>query len=363
MGVLLFLSDLFMLYSTSPHEKFTMMAHSGKLMAYTLLHVIQMRVAASDAQARIAAEKELRIAATVFESQVGMMVTDAQHNILRVNQAFTEITGFEKEEVINKKPNVLRSGRHDSAFYAILLEEVERTGTWEGEIWNRRKNGEVFPEHITITAVSDKEGVITHYVAAFSDITLRKKNEDEMKNFAFYDALTQLPNRRLMTDRIEQALASSARYATNGAALFIDLDNFKTLNDQFGHDVGDLLLCEVAVRLSHAVRQNDTVSRLGGDEFVILLENLSVNRSEAIEQSQAIAEKILANLNKPYHLAGHTHFSSPSIGIALFTQPIQSTEELLKQADVAMYQAKKAGRNTLCFFSDEDQLSCVNHTS
>jgi len=359
MGVLLFLSDLFMLYSTSPHEKFTMMAHSGKLVAYMLLHVIQMRVAASDAQARIAAEKELRIAATVFESQVGMMVTDANRLILRVNHTFTQITGYTLEDVIGKTPSLLKSGRHDSLFYTNVWETVERTGTWEGEIWNRRKNGETFPEYITITAVKDEHGVITHYVANFNDITLRKAEEEEIKNLAFYDPLTQLPNRRLLTTRIDQALVSSTRYGNNGAILFIDLDNFKTLNDHFGHNMGDLLLGEVALRLNQSVHKEDTVARLGGDEFVVLLENLNIDVIEATEQSKIVAEKILTALNMPYQLAGSIHFSSPSIGIALFTKPIQSTDELLKQADIAMYQAKKAGRNTLCFFSPDEQHTYV----
>jgi len=361
MGVLLFLSDLFMLYSTSPHEKFTMMAHSGKLIAYMLLHVIQMRVAASDAQARIAAEKELRIAATVFESQVGMMVTDANRVIQRVNYTFTQITGYETQDVVGKSPRLLKSGHHDELFYTQVWESVANTGSWNGEIWNRRKNGEIYPEHITITAVSDENNVISHYVATFNDITLRKAAEEEMKNFAFYDPLTQLPNRRLITNRIEQALASSTRYRTNGAILFIDLDNFKTLNDTLGHDMGDLLLSEVAFRLNQSVRKDDTVARLGGDEFVVLLENLSTDSSEAIEQSKTVAEKILNNLNLPYQLAESIHFSSPSIGVALFTHPAQTTDELLKQADIAMYQAKKSGRNTLCFFNADEQHNSVCH--
>jgi diguanylate cyclase (GGDEF)-like protein len=236
-----------------------------------------------------------------------------------------------------------------------MWETLLRIGTWQGEIWDRRKNGEVYLKWLTITAVKDSNGTATHYVGTHIDITERKAAEEEIKSMAFYDPLTRLPNRRLLMDRLQQALVSSARRDRNGALLFIDLDNFKVLNDTLGHNVGDLLLQQVALRLVSCVREGDTVARLGGDEFVVMLEDLSEQPIEAAEQTEAIGEKILATLNQPYLLATHEHRSTPSIGISLFSSHDQSHEELLKQADIAMYQAKKAGRNTLRFFDPKMQ--------
>ncbi len=297
----------------------------------------------------------LRIAATAFESQEGMVITDANSVILRVNRAFTETTGYTAEEAVGQTPRLLSSGRHDTAFYAEMWESIKRTGGWQGEIWDRRKNGEVYPEWLTITAVKSDDGSVTHYVGTHTDITARKVAEDEIKHLAFYDSLTQLPNRRLLLDRLQQALASSARSGSNGALLFIDLDNFKTLNDTLGHEKGDLLLQQVAQRLATCVREGDTVARFGGDEFVVMLEDLSENPEEAATQTETVGEKILATLNQPYLLAGYENRSTPSIGLTLFNGHRNSIEELLKQADLAMYQSKTAGRNTLRFFDPEMQ--------
>jgi diguanylate cyclase (GGDEF)-like protein/PAS domain S-box-containing protein len=292
----------------------------------------------------------LRIAATAFEAQEGMVVTDAKNVILRVNRAFTEITGYSAEEVIGQVPRMLNSGRHDAAFYRTMWDSILGSGTWKGEIWNKRKSGEVYPEWLTITAVKDGEGAITNYVATLTDITGRKAAEDEIKNLAFYDTLTQLPNRRLLMDRLHQALASSERSRHRGALLFIDLDHFKTLNDTLGHDKGDLLLQQVAQRLSACVRASDTVARLGGDEFVVMLEELSESAEEAVLQTRTVAEKILATFSQPYLLAGHQYQSSGSIGIAPFCGHDQTATVLLKNADIAMYQAKAAGRNGVRLF-------------
>jgi diguanylate cyclase (GGDEF)-like protein/PAS domain S-box-containing protein len=302
-------------------------------------------------------ERDLHIAATAFESHEGMLITDAECNILRVNSAFSKITGYSPEEVIGKNPRMFSSGRQDQAFFKTMWDCINTDGTWEGEIWNRRKNGEVFPEHITIAAVKDDKGNVTNYVGALSDITLRKSAEAEIKSLAFYDPLTRLPNRRLLLDRLEQALASSARSGQEGALLFIDLDNFKTLNDTLGHDIGDLLLQQVAERLSACVREGDTVARLGGDEFVVMLEDLSKNALEAAAQTEAIGEKILAALNRPYQLAKHTYRNTPSIGATLFLDHMQAPDDIFKHADIAMYQAKKSGRNTLRFFDPQMQDS------
>ena len=313
------------------------------------------RLVADQEAERSQAEAELRIAAAAFESQEGMVITDADGVILRVNKAFAETTGYTAEEAVGQTPRLLKSGRHDQAFYAAMWERIKLTGSWQGEIWDKRKNGEIYPKWLTITAVKSDDGTITHYVGTDIDITARKLAEDEITHLAFYDPLTQLPNRRLLLDRLGQALASSARSGRNGALLYIDLDNFKTLNDTLGHDKGDLLLQQVAQRLATCVREGDTVSRLGGDEFVVMLEGLSGNAEEAATHSEIVGEKILATLNQPYRLAGFENRSTPSIGVTLFSGQMDSTEELLKQADLAMYQSKAAGRNTLRFFDPEMQ--------
>ncbi|MDO9233710.1 MAG: EAL domain-containing protein [Methylotenera sp.] len=300
-------------------------------------------------------ENELRIAAIAFESQEGMIVTDANNNILRVNLAFTAITGYTSEEAVGQTPRLLSSGRQDKAFYEAMWERLNQTGAWEGEIWNRRKSGEVYPEHLTITAVKEASGTVTNYVATLTDITMSKAASDEIKNLAFYDPLTRLPNRRLLLDRLQQALAASTRSEQRGALLFLDLDHFKTLNDTLGHDAGDLLLQQVANRLSNCVREGDTVARLGGDEFVVLLEDLSEQPIEAAAQTVVIAQKILASLNQPYQLGMHEHHSTPSIGATLFNDHEAGLEAILKQADIAMYQSKTEGRNTLRFYDPKMQ--------
>jgi diguanylate cyclase (GGDEF)-like protein/PAS domain S-box-containing protein len=310
-----------------------------------------------DITERKLAETELRIAATAFESQEGIMVTDANKIILRVNKAFTHITGYSTEEVIGKSPCILQSGRQSAKFYEDMWKRINTTGSWGGEIWNRRKNGEVYPEYLIITAVKSTDGIVTNYVATLVDITLSKQAADEIERLAFYDPLTSLPNRRLLLDRLNLALASSHRSARKGALLFIDLDNFKTLNDTLGHDMGDLLLQQVAERLAACVREGDTVARLGGDEFVVMLENLSEQTVEAATQTETIGEKVLAVLNQAYRLASHEYHSTPSIGATLFNGHEQATDELLKQADIAMYQAKTSGRNALRFFDPQMQAS------
>ncbi len=301
------------------------------------------------------AEAENRIAATAFESQEGMLIADANHVILRVNSAFTDITGYSAEEVIGQDTRILNSGRQSTSFYAAMWEKVNNEGAWKGEIWNRRKDGEIYPENLTITAVKNQDGVVTNYVASHTDITSRKESEKKIQHLAFYDPLTELPNRRLLLDRLHHALASSGRSGRQGALLFIDLDNFKDLNDTLGHHKGDMLLKQVAKRLTSCVREGDSVARLGGDEFVVVLEDLSTAPLDAAAQAETIGEKILANLSLPYQLATHEYHCTPSIGAVLFNDKHQAIEDLLKQADIAMYQAKKAGRNTLRFFDPQMQ--------
>jgi len=311
----------------------------------------------TDISDRKQAEQQLHIAATAFETQEGIMITDADNTILRVNRAFTEITGYAANEVIGQNPRILSSGRHDADFYAAMWKDIQRTGGWDGEIWNRRKNGDVYLEHLIITAVKSPSGTVTNYVATITDFTMSMEVADKIKNLAFYDPLTQLPNRLLLLDRLRQALASSARADRAGGLLFIDLDNFKNLNDTLGHDIGDLLLQQVAQRLTSCVREGDTVARLGGDEFVVMLENLSEQPIEAAAQTETIGEKILAALSQPYKLDKFAYRCTASIGVTLFNDHQQALDELMKQADIAMYQAKKAGRNTLCFFDPKMQTS------
>jgi diguanylate cyclase (GGDEF)-like protein/PAS domain S-box-containing protein len=331
----------------------TLIRVSGSLV--TVLLSLLVWLLASGRSRALNLAQELRIAAATFETQEGTMITDANTVILRVNNAFSEATGYSNEEAVGQSPRMLKSGRHDAAFYTVMWESIHRTGSWQGEIWDKRKNGEIYPKWLTITAIKSSSGQVTHYVGTQTDITERKAAEDQIKILAFYDSLTLLPNRRLLRDRLKQALSSSARSGRKGALLFIDLDNFKTLNDTLGHDIGDLLLKQVAQRLESCVREVDTVSRLGGDEFVVILENLSKLVLESATQTEMIGEKILASLGQPYQLAAHECRSTSSIGIALISGNQQGVDELLKQADIAMYQAKKAGRNTLRFFDPHMQ--------
>jgi diguanylate cyclase (GGDEF)-like protein/PAS domain S-box-containing protein len=316
--------------------------------------------AAQDITVRKRAYTEQRIAAIAFESQIGMMVTDAQQEILRVNQAFSQITGYSAQEAMGHKPHLLSSGHHDRAFYNSMWETIVREGAWQGEIWNRRKDGEVFPEWLTITSVKDNDGVTTHYVSTFTDISSLKNAQDQINTLAFYDPLTRLPNRRLLMDRLEQLLAAGTRHQRRSALLFVDLDNFKSINDTQGHYQGDLLLEQVAQRLSTCVREGDTVARLGGDEFVVMLENLSEDEMEAAKQAETVGNKILLSLNQIYQLGDHTHHSTPSIGVTLIGgDPHEGIAEPLKRADLAMYQAKAAGRNTLRFFDPQMQAQVM----
>ena len=308
-----------------------------------------------DISQRKRAESALRVAAIAFETEEGITITDADEVILNVNESFTTITGYRAEEVIGKTPAILKSGRHDAQFYQALWKTLCRDRFWQGEIWNRRKNGEEYPQWLSITAVTNEAGQITNYIGSFSDITQRKQSEQTIHHLAFYDPLTDLPNRRLLLDRLQQALAASRRNKRCGAVLLIDLDNFKTLNETLGHDIGDLLLQQVARRLGECIRDGDTVARPGGDEFVVMLEDLSGNLGEAASQAETVGEKILLALNQNYRLDGHDHHSTPSIGVTLFSDRQGTTEELLKRADLAMYQAKAAGRNTLRFFDPQMQ--------
>ena len=316
-----------------------------------------------DISARKRNEEDLRIAATAFETREGILITDLNHVILKVNRTFTQLTGYSMEEAVGRTPAMLKSGRHDEAFHADMWEVIHRDKYWQGEVWSRRKNGEIYPISLTTTAVTDADDRVTHYVSVFSDITLRRKSEEEIHRLAFYDPLTGLPNRSLLQDRLQQALNNSARRRKYGALLFIDLDNFKILNDTKGHNIGDLLLMEAARRLQGCVRDTDTVARLGGDEFVVMLEEMDEDGAKAAAASREIAEKLLVLMRQPFTLQEFEYHSSCSIGISLFLGNATSMDDLFKHADNAMYQAKTQGRNTICFFDPGMQAELVIRTA
>ena len=306
--------------------------------------------AARDITERKQAETELRIAATVFESQEGMLITDNKGDILRVNKSFTQITGYSESEIIGKNPRLLRSGKHDTAFYSKLWQQIDDTGAWQGEIWNRRKNGDVYPEWLTITAVkANNDDVVTHYVATLTDITERKLTEERIHQLAFYDALTQLPNRRLLYERLKHGIELSRRTGDSMAVLMLDLDKFKAVNDSFGHAAGDELLQSVGERIKACLREMDTVARLGGDEFVVLVTDVN-----QYETAARIAKTIIETLTQPFTLIDNKMATiGASIGIAMYPQHGDSIDALMDNADAALYYAKDSGRGCFAYFSDD----------
>lgn len=304
---------------------------------------------------RKVAEDAIRVAAVTFDTQDAIMITNTAGEILRVNQAFQDISGYSVEDVIGNNPRIFQSGRHDAGFYKAMWSSLITSGKWMGEIWDKRKNGEVYPKYLTITAVRNDHQKVTNYVAVFRDISILKRSEQEIHQLAFFDPLTRLPNRRLLLDRLHHAITNGVRTGRHGALLFLDLDHFKIINDTQGHSAGDQLLIEVANRLQRCVRDGDTVSRLGGDEFVVVLEGLSSAANEAATQTELIAEKIREELDKPYILNQIEFLSTASIGISLFQDHHENTEDMLQHADVAMYQAKASGRNAIRFFDPSMQ--------
>jgi diguanylate cyclase (GGDEF)-like protein/PAS domain S-box-containing protein len=303
--------------------------------------------------------EQQRIAATAFESLEGKTITNAQQVILKVNAAFTRITGYSAEEVVGQTPRVLSSGRQSPAFYEAMWRTLALDGFWQGEMWNRRKSGEVYPEWLVICAVKDEAGVATHYVATFSDISAHKTSEARIQNLSYYDPLTGLPNRALMMDRTAQAQTAITRNQSEGALLLIDLDHFKTLNETLGHETGDLLLQQVAQRLNTCVREGDTVARLGADEFMVLLEDLGKNTPEAATRARLVGEKIRKLFTEPYVLGEYSCHITPSIGLSLFSDGQPGIDELLKRTDLAMSQAKDSGGNTVRFFDPQMQAAVL----
>ena len=300
-------------------------------------------------------EQELKISATSFQTNEAIMVADENMNVVRVNNAFSRITGYSELEILGQKPDFLNSGKQDEQFYKKRWETLFTEEKWSGEIWNRRKNGEIFPAWETISLVKDEGSNVTHCISFFSDITDFKLAEKEIEKLAFYDALTELPNRRLLCDRLEHELNNARRYDRAGLLFFLDLDRFKNINDSLGHSVGDELLIQTAQRLQSLLRDTDTAVRLGGDEFVILVSSQDGIRTDLLEQSSVIAEKVLNIISSPYKIGKYELFITTSIGITLFTGLDETVEQLLKRADTAMYQAKEAGRNTFRFYQQSMQ--------
>ena len=307
------------------------------------------------------AERDLRVADAAIESQEAIVISDANNRILRINSSFTRMTGYSPEEAIGKTTNILKSGRHDETFYQNMWKALKENKFWQGEIWDRRKNGQIYLKWLTITAVSGPNGEVHNYIGTFTDLSEHKEAKEAIYRLAYYDPLTDLPNRRLLRDHMDIALRNSARSLHHGAVFMIDLDNFKFINDTRGHAIGDLLLIEVAKRLKSCVREGDTVARLGGDEFVIMLEILSKDANQAALQAEALSKKILDISSQPLLVAGEELHCTLSIGISLFTMPAASSEEMLKRADIAMYQAKSAGRNTMRFFDPEVHALLEKH--
>ncbi|MBC3869316.1 bifunctional diguanylate cyclase/phosphodiesterase [Undibacterium oligocarboniphilum] len=313
----------------------------------------------TDITDRKQADTELRIAACTFESQEGIFVTDPNWRILKVNQTFTRLTGYEATELTGCHPPILRNREQHEGFFQEIVDALHQHHFWHGELWSSRKNGDIYPQMITLTAIMDDNGEVSNYIGSFTDISQHKGYEAEIRNLAFYDSLTQLPNRRLLMDRLAHLISIHQRNSSHSAIFFIDLDNFKALNDTRGHDAGDLLLVETAKRLCECVRDSDTVARLGGDEFVVVLEELSDSKEEALQQAGKVAEKVRQVLSEPYQITDFEHHGSSSIGVCLFQGGDITVKDLFKRADTAMYEAKTAGRNAVRFFDPAMQAILV----
>jgi len=304
----------------------------------------------TDLTERLQTAEQLKLAATVFEqSAEGILITDSGHNILMVNRAFSIITGYSAAEALGKNPRMMSSGRHDESFFLAIWKTVHADGYWQGEMWNRRKDGEIYPELVSISQVLDADGMVSHYVGIFSDISEHKESQAHIQRLAHYDSLTGLPNRSLLADRVGHAISRVERNSEPLALIFLDLDRFKNVNDSLGHRVGDDLLVLVAERLKALLRDEDTVSRLGGDEFILVLPGAND------DGAAHVAEKVLKSLSLPYFIVQHELTITPSLGIAMYPADGDTYEKLSMCADAAMYRAKQGGRNTFRFFTREMQ--------
>lgn len=294
-------------------------------------------------------QERLRQAAVVFDcTREGVLVSDSRGVIVHVNRALVEITGYPAEEVLGRRPNMFKSGRHGPEFYQAMFKTIDEHGEWHGEIWNRRKSGEVYPQWQTVRAITDEKGLVSHYVAVFSDISAIKNSQTELARLVHHDPLTDLPNRLLFTDRTEQALASAQRHQTGCALLMIDLDHFKIINDSLGHNVGDLLLKAVAERLLRVFGKGFTVARLGGDEFAVLIDSCA-----QASQAAGLAQQVLEIMKGPFDVDKHQLFISASVGISVFPGDALNAEQLLRNADSALFKAKSSGREGYALYTEE----------
>ncbi len=309
--------------------------------------IIRIAGIAEDITAQREIEDQLKLSAQVFVSSLeAIMITDSNNHIIKVNSAFTEITGYPESEVLGENPRILKSGRHKASFYRALWRTLLMTGKWQGEIWDRRRNGEIYPKWLSIHLLRDEEGNIMNYIALFSDITERKASFEKIEHLAHYDALTNLPNRSLLNERLDSAIVAARRNGTKVAVLFLDLDRFKHINDSLGHFAGDLLLQAVANRLKRCVREIDTVARLGGDEFVMVLNGIRES-----EDAAHVAQKVLESMTEAVLIEGKEIVATPSIGISLYPEDGQNHAALVRNADAAMYHAKDLGRGNFQFFT------------
>jgi len=316
---------------------------------------VRSRGMVQDITERVDNLDELRLAATMFRTHAGILITDKNGTIVRVNPAFEEMTGYSSKELVGKNPRIFQSGKQSKEFYEVMKSKLLATGVWQGELWNKRKDGTLFAEWLTITEVKDEAGEVTNYVGTSQDVTERKHAETQIEHLAYHDDLTGLANRRLLVDRLQQNIVTGKRNNEFGAVLILDLDRFKDLNDSLGHSVGDDVLRGVASRLKEIVREGDTVARLGGDEFVVVLSSVGKDLSKIGLDVQAIAEKIRSSLSQPYKLKDGQCFSNASIGISLFPENSGDIEDILKHADTALYRAKAQGRNAVCFYQPSMQ--------
>ena len=299
---------------------------------------------------RMKQDNELKLSSYAFDSSSPMLITDDKNIIIKVNQAFCKILSYSKEELIGQNPRIFKTAHQDKSLVEDIWNNLKINGTWSGDVYNKKSNGDLIALRSTITAIKNDDGKVTNYLAQYMDISEQKDKEKILEYQATHDNLTGLPNRLLLTDRIERAITKTVRHNIFGGLIFIDLDNFKEVNDTLGHDVGDILLITVAKKLKECVREEDTVSRIGGDEFIVLLDNLGNNIADARRNIHFLAQKIKDALNSITHIQGHVNVSTPSIGITLFSDSSVSVQDIIKQADTAMYSAKKQGKNTIEFF-------------
>ncbi len=297
-------------------------------------------------QGRQAIENRLQLSSRVFDNTIdGVIITNTDEKIISVNPSVTRITGYSATELIGQTPRILVSGRQDKLFYKDMWHSIETTGHWQGEIWNRKKNGEIYPEWQNISSVKDPNGKLMNYISVFSDISAIKRSQEQMEHLAHHDPLTGLPNRLFFEKRLARAMEREQRHNHSLALLFLDLDHFKNINDSLGHPVGDALLCGVAKRMSALVRKEDTIARLGGDEFAIILEGI-----EGVRSTVQVIQKIISALNQPFLLSGREVFTSASVGISIYPDDGDTPDQLIKDADAAMYHAKNTGRNNYQFY-------------